>query len=229
MIIDVFAAFIALWGFWYGRDKGLISIIFRILSVVFGLVLSFKMAPTMARILERVLDTDSPLIMVAAFIINLIFIIGLFSLAARGSEGAFRVLRVNFINQILGGAISALFYLFLYGSVLWFIRETRMISPQTEEESTTLEYLANMPEYAKRLFISIKPFVQEAWDASVKWMDKAKELGEQKTQHMEKDRLNEEQSRIYKIEEGQDGRIEKKPYDSRPKNRELYEDPGVEY
>ncbi len=229
MAIDVIAALIAILGFWYGKDKGIISMIIGVLSIFFGLVLSFKMAPTMARILESVLNSNSPLILPIAFIVNLIFIFSLFRLAARGGEGTLSALRLGFVNRALGGLLSALFALFLYGSVLWFLKETRIIGPETEEKSTTLPYLVEMPAHARELFHRIKPFFLEAWDVSSKWMERAKEYGEEKTRNLGAEAPADDQPRLYKIEEGDKGRIEKKPYDSRPKNRELYEDTGIEY
>ncbi len=229
MVIDAIAALIALLGFLHGRNKGIVSILFRILSFVFGLVLSFKMAPTMARLLGGIMNSDSPFLFPFAFIVNLIFITGLFSLAARGSEGVFRAMRVNFINQFLGGLLSAFFYLFLYGALLWFAKETRLISERAKEESGTFEFLAEMPKEAGNLFQRVKPFVLEAWDASIKWMDKAKEYGEQKVGQRDTSTSPSEQPRIYKIEEGADGKIEKKPYSTSGKNREIYEDTGIEY
>ncbi len=229
MVIDAIAALIALLGFLHGRNKGIVSILFRILSIIFGLVLSFKMAPIMARLLGGIMNSDSPFLFPFAFIVNLIFITGLFSLAARGSEGVFRAMRVNFINQFLGGLLSALFYLFLYGALLWFASETKLISERAKDESGTFTFLAEMPQEAGKLFQRVKPFAQEAWETSVKWMDKAKEYGERKVGERDTSTAGDGQPRIYKIEEGANGNVEKKPYPTSGKNRELYEDTGIEY
>jgi uncharacterized membrane protein required for colicin V production len=230
MVIDILAAVFALFGFWYGRDKGIFGIVFWFLSVTFGLVLAYKMAPVMARILKAAFDSDSPLILPIAFVVNVLFAWGLFRAAAKGASGVFTMFRIGFINRIIGGLLGAFIALFLYGSVLWFLRETRIIGERTASESTTLDYLADLPKHAGVYISRLKPFVQEAWDVGQKWMDAAREYGDEKTREMDTDTpSDDDQPRIYKIEEGADGRIEKKPQDTRAKNRELYEDTGIEY
>ncbi len=230
MVIDLLAAAFALLGFWYGKDKGLFGIIFWFLSITFGLVLAYKMAPTMARILKTAFDSDSPLILPIAFIVNVLFIWGLLRAAGQGAAGMFQMFRVGFINWVVGGLVGAFIALFLYGSVLWFLRETRIIGEQTADESKTLEPLAELPKYVGTYLSRLKPFMQEAWDAGSKWIDTVQEYGDEKTRNMDASPAPaDEQPRIYKIEEGADGRIEKKPQDTRAKNRELYEDTGTEY
>ncbi len=230
MTIDILTALVALLGFWYGRDKGILGIIFWFLSITFGLVLAYKMTPVMTRILKAALDSDSPFILPFAFVVNVLFIWGLLRAAGRGAAGMFQMFRVGFINWTLGGLVGAFIALFLYGSVLWFLRETRIIGEQTASESRTLEPLAELPKYAGTYISRLKPFMQEAWDTGSKWMEAAREYGDERTRNMDASSPPADgQPRIYKIEEGADGRIEKKPQDTRAKNRELYEDTGVEY
>lgn len=230
MAIDLLALILAVLGFWYGKDRGIFRMVFWFLSVTFGLVLAYKMAPVMARILKGVLNSDSLFILPAAFIINVLFIWGLFSAAGSSTSGVFRTLRVGFVDRILGGMLSAFVALFLYGSILWFLQETKMVGEQTARESRTLPYLAEMPKWVGTYARRLKPFAEEAWGAASKWMEDARAYGDEKTRYLEPSPAGtDEGPRIYKIEEGAGGRIEKKPQDTRAKNRELYEDTGIEY
>ncbi|MCS7037624.1 MAG: CvpA family protein [Saprospiraceae bacterium] len=230
MIIDILAAAFALLGFWYGKDRGIFGIVFWFLSVTFGLVLAYKMAPTMARILKAAFESDSPIILPIAFIVNVLFIWGLFRAAGKGASGVFQMFRIGFINRTIGGLLGASIALLLYGSMLWFLQRTHIIGEQTASESKTLKHLVELPEYAGTYISRLKPFMREAWEAGSKWIEAVQKYGDEKTQNMDTSSPSTDgEARIYKIEEGADGRIEKKPQDTRAKNRELYEDTGIEY
>ncbi len=223
--IDIIGAIIAILGFWYGKDKGILGIVFGIMFWTFGIVLAYKMAPVAARILQGVMDSQSPLLLPSAFIVNLIFVWLLLRSAARGSGGILNTFRIGFVNQALGGLLMAYIFLFLYGSFLWFLSETKVLSKAAEEESFAFPYLVEMPTHASKLFKRLKPIAQETWEEGAKWIEKARQYGEEKTKSTEPSTpTTEEQTRIYKIE---DDVIRKTPEET--KNKEIYEDTGIEY
>ena len=86
MTIDVACAIIFFFGFWHGYSRGIIHTIFNLLTWMFGLTLAFKMSPVMRNILQTIFDTDSDLLVLVAFAINLGFVFFLMRAIAKGIE-----------------------------------------------------------------------------------------------------------------------------------------------
>ncbi|MCS6929602.1 MAG: CvpA family protein [Saprospiraceae bacterium] len=232
MIIDIFAALVALFAFWYGKDRGIVGIVFGVLSITFGLVVAYKMTPVTARVLKGISDSDSPFLILAAFFVNILFIWLLLKATGSSISTLFQAFRIGLINQVLGGLLSAFVALLLYGAVLGFLRETRILNEEAMNNSKTLNTLAELPKNVGSHIGRLKPLLREAWDTGLKWVETAREYGERQTQGLEPSSpLSEgEQLRIYKIEETDTNRIERRPYrNNSGKNRELYEDTGIEY
>ena len=222
MPIDVICMVAFFYGFWKGFNQGIISTVFSVLAYVFGIVFAFKMTPTAANILEKLFNTDNPMMFVAAFVVNVVFLMFIIRQAAKGFEGMLQSLRLNLINQAIGGAILGLVGVLIFSILVWFGDKAGMITEQTRQESRTFAHLIELPGKAKVVAERFKPFVVDAWETSVTWMDRIEGYGEQKTG------VNGgSQPRIYQIpDDGRPG-IEGVPTESRSGGRPIYEDTGT--
>lgn len=223
MPIDVIAAIAFFYGFWKGFNQGIIGTVFNVLAYIFGIVFAFKMTPTATKILEQVFNSDNPMMFIAAFVVNLVFIIFVIRQAAKGLEGFLRTMHLNLFNQALGGAIMGLIGLLIFSVLVWFSDKAGMIGEQTKLESRTLPHLLEMPVKSKVIADRIKPFVLEAWETSVKWIDRVEDYGEQKTGVSG----GPGEPRIYRIPDGKTPGIEGAPTERRGSGRSIYEDTGT--
>jgi membrane protein required for colicin V production len=186
MAIDIIFVAVLIFGFWQGYSKGIISTVFGILIYVFGFVLAYKMAPVAGNILQKILNNDNPLMIVAAFALNLVVIIFVMRQAAKGFEGLMEAAYLGTVNNVLGGAVVGGFYVLVFSVLLWFVNQGNLVNETVLEQSKTYPLLAKMPGQAKSVVVRLKPSLLDAWGTSNKWMDDFKNFGIQRTEHKQK-------------------------------------------
>jgi membrane protein required for colicin V production len=222
MPIDLICLVAFFYGFWKGFNQGIISTVFNVLAYIFGIVLAFKMTPTATNILEKLFNSDNPMMFLAAFAVNVVIIMFIIRQAARGFEGVLRSLYLNVINQAFGGVLMGMLGVLIFSILVWFADKAGMISAQTREESRTFDYLIEMPGKAKIVADRIKPFAVDSWETSIKWMDRLEGYGEEKTG------AKGDQPRIYELpDNGSAPGIEDEPAESPSKKKPIYEDTGT--
>ncbi len=169
MIIDVIFAVIALYGFWVGYSRGIIKTVLTTISILFGVMAAFKFSPTVSSMLQEWFDGPGSIMLPAAFLLTLILTLVLFRLLANGLENMLEAVNINFINQFMGGGISMFFFVFLYSVLVSFADNSRMIDPETKDDSITYTMLQPIPEYAwtagKHIWPVFQEFYQHALDA----------------------------------------------------------------
>ena len=221
MPIDLICLVAFFYGFWKGYNQGIISTVFNVLAYVFGIVLAFKMTPTATNILEQLFNSDNPMMFMAAFVVNLVFIIFIIRQAAKAFEGVLQTLYIGVLNQVLGGAVLGLFGVLIFSVLLWFADKTGMIGAQTREESRTFDTLITLPGKAKKIAVRFKPFAEEAWETSITWMDRLKNYGEKETGGARSD-----QPRIYELPDDGSSGIEREPETSGSRRQSAGTDEG---
>lgn len=220
MPIDIICMVAFFYGFWKGYNQGIISTVFNVLAYVFGIVLAFKMTPTATNILEQLFHSNNPMMFLAAFTINVVFIMFVIRQAAKGFSGILQSLYLGVINQAMGGAVLGMFGVLIFSVLLWFADKTGMINQLTKEESRTYETLITLPGKAKVAAERFKPFAQEAWETSVTWMDRLKNYGEKETNKKG------DQPRIYELPDDGSSGIESDPEESNSRQQSGGNDEG---
>jgi uncharacterized membrane protein required for colicin V production len=182
MPIDIICILVALLGFWQGYTRGIIGTLVTILTYVFGFTLSYKMAPTTANILEKIFNNETPLMLPAAFLLNLVFIVFILRQATNALENLLKVAYLGVVNQVLGGGLVAAFYILVFSVLIWFIDQGNMVGPLTKEQSATYPFLEKMPGQAKQVVLRFKPLMMDTWSISNKWMDDWRRFGIERTE-----------------------------------------------
>lgn len=181
MPIDIVFLAIFAYGFWIGYSRGIIGTVFNFAAYIFGVVLAFKITPTTTNILESLFHSDNPSMFLAAFIVNLVFIMFVLRQAAKGMETAFQALYLGVINQTLGGVLMAGFGVVVYSILIWFLVQVRFLNDDTLAESKTYPLIKDLPAKAKTVALRAKPFAEDIWGYSMNWMDRLEQYGIQKT------------------------------------------------
>ncbi len=224
MPIDLICMVAFFYGFWRGYNQGIISTLFNVLAYVFGIVLAFKMTPTATNILETLFHSTNPMMFLAAFTVNIVFIMFVLRQAAKGFEGVFRTLYLGVINQAIGGAIMGFIGVLIFSVLVWFGERAGMLNAETIAESRTYPYLKELPGRAKDAAIRFKPFAVDVWETSINWMNRLENYGENKTKKGE----NGDQPRIYELPDDGSSGIEDQPAQSQPQRRTSNDGNGIE-
>lgn len=179
MIIDVLFLIVAAAGFWYGYSRGIIETVFRYVSIFFGIMASLRFSPAMTNFLKDLTHYNSPLMFLAGFLLTLFLTMFLLRTVGRGLEGVLQTININFINQILGGVLSAAFSILIYSCLLWFV----LISASTTTndsvaESRTYTYLKDYPKTVWGLLKQAQPIFMDFWEYSLDVMDDVQNLTE---------------------------------------------------
>ena len=182
MPIDLICLVVFGFGFWQGFSRGIIRTVFNMLAYVFGIVLAWKMTPTAQNILEQVFNSDNPLMFVAAFVVNLAFIMLILRMAARSIEGVFNMAYLGIFNQVAGGVALGFFGVLLFSVLLWFGRKAQVLNQSTLSESRTYPMLEQLPPKALNVITRFRPLAEDFWDNSFKFMDRLEQYGVEKTQ-----------------------------------------------
>lgn len=172
MIIDFLCAIVALYGFYVGYSRGIIKTVLTTVSFLIGFMAAAKFSPTVSTMLQEWFnEAPGALLLPTAFILTFILTLVLFRMLANGLEGMLEAVNINFINQVAGGGISMLFFVFLYSVMVSFADNSRMIDPDTKEDSFTYEILEPVPDHAWALGKSVWPVFQEFYQYALDVMD----------------------------------------------------------
>jgi membrane protein required for colicin V production len=182
MSIDVVLLLVALYGFYLGFSDGIIKTVFSFLSYAIGLMLAIKFSPAMTRFIETGFHVKNPLILVLGFIIT--FFLGMYIIrfVADAMTGVLQMVRINILNQIIGGVFLSLGFMTMYSVMVWFGESTGFISPQTAAQSHTLPYLRKLPAQAQTMFSGLKPMLSDFWRESGSMMDRMERQSVQRTE-----------------------------------------------
>ncbi len=185
MIIDILFLIIAGWGFYQGFSRGIIKTIFTIFSVLFGVVVAFKLSPAATRFLETAFSTESPFTFVAGFLMVFLLTMIVIRLLAKFFESAMQSANINFINQVIGGIVMAALYTLMLSYLIWFAEASHIIKEKTKKESFTYDALKEFPSKMKSVYEFVKPAFQDFWNESVRFLDRIEEqnLEQSDSQH----------------------------------------------
>ncbi len=176
MVIDIICLLFLAYGFWVGYSRGIISTVLSLASYVFGVLAAMKFGP----IAGDMIFTSFPAVTSAgAFLLGVVLLffltLVLFRILARGLTGLMESVNINFINQVLGGILSGLFFTFIFSGLVYFGDRSRIITDEVKADSITFPVLIQLPDIvidkAKALFPIFYDFYEQAVDA----MDRLKD------------------------------------------------------
>ena len=162
MIIDLFLIIVMAYGFYVGYNQGIIKTVFTILGASFGVLASLRFTPAVTRFYHDIFNQNNPLWIVVAFATTFIFSLLLLKLLGKGIESIMEKVHINFVNQIIGGAVLAALSAFFYSLIIWFVVES-VLTPESEgvTSSKTYPFLKNYPGKIWKGVIQLEPLVGE--------------------------------------------------------------------
>ncbi len=196
MTLDIIFVLVAALGFWAGYSRGIIKTFFTVVSFTIGLLAAFKMAPAFTKFLEDLTKNDNPLMFIAGFLLSFIIMMVVLRLIARALEGLLKSANINFINQIIGGAVLGALAILVYSTMVWFADKSHMIDQNTKDTSLTYNYTKEFPGQMKVVGEQLRPVFTDFWNEALDFMDRMEDLSVQRS---------EADPTIYDIEEEEEG------------------------
>jgi membrane protein required for colicin V production len=173
MAIDLICALVAMYGFWQGYNRGIVSTVFNVLTYVFGLVIALKVTPLTTQLLEDLFKSDNPLMFIAGFLVNIFLVVFILKQAAKGLENVLQAVHMGLINQVLGGGISAILAVLIFSVLVWFGVKSHILNDALLADSRTYKPLLEpMPPRAKDIAMRLKPLAEEGWTTFSVWLDR---------------------------------------------------------
>jgi uncharacterized membrane protein required for colicin V production len=184
MIIDLFLIIVMAYGFYVGYNQGIIKTVFTILGASFGILASLRFTPAVTRFYHDIFNQNNPLWIIVAFATTFIFSLLLLKLLGKGIESIMEKVHINFVNQIIGGAVLAALSAFFYSLIIWFVVES-VLTPESEgvTSSKTYPFLKNYPGKIWKGVIQLEPLVGEFREFSEEIFNKVEQetnTGEEK-------------------------------------------------
>ena len=196
MTLDIIFVLVAALGFWAGYSRGIIKTFFTVVSFTIGLLAAFKMAPAFTKFLEDLTKNTNPLMFIAGFLLSFIIMMVVLRLIARALEGLLKSANINFINQIIGGAVLGALAILVYSTMVWFADKSHMIDQNTKDTSLTYIYTKEFPGQMMVVGEQLKPIFTDFWNEALDFMDRMEDLSVQRS---------EADPTIYDIEEDEEG------------------------
>jgi uncharacterized membrane protein required for colicin V production len=181
MIIDLFLIIVMAYGFYVGYNQGIIKTVFTILGASFGILASLRFTPAVTRFYHDIFNQNNPLWIIVAFATTFIFSLLLLKLLGKGIESIMEKVHINFVNQIIGGAVLAALSAFFYSLIIWFVVES-VLTPESEgvTSSKTYPFLKNYPGKIWKGVIQLEPLVGEFREFSEEIFNKVEQEGNPK-------------------------------------------------
>lgn len=221
--IDIICLLVMLYGFYVGYSRGIIGTATSIIGYALGIILSYKAIPLTKTMLETITGQNHPMMAVGAFVVNIIIVFFILRAVSGSLVALLTAVRLDLANKMLGAIFMSLFSALIFSVLLWFAVQARFVSQEILSGSRTYEgFLEEMPRRARRAIIWMKPFLTEAWDDSMDWMNKLEDYGQERA-------ADPTQPRIYELPDVE-GDIESDPDAStrRPRQRVEEEGDGIE-
>lgn len=176
MVIDIICLVFLAYGFWIGYSKGIIATVLTLSSYVIGVMAAMKFGPIMGDIIMNLIPgSPHAIAFLGGVILVFILTLVLFRILAKGMTSFLEKVNINFINQILGGVLSGLFFVFIYSGLVYFGDQSRVITDEAREKSITYPILEKMPdiviENGKNLYPVFRDFYDKASDAMTRLRD----------------------------------------------------------
>lgn len=172
-----------LYGFYLGYTRGIIKTVFTVLSIFFGIVAAAKFGPAMTDFLQSIFNYHNPLMFIAGLMLAFILTMVLIRMLANGLEGLLETANINFINQVIGGAVLSTLLIAVFSLLVMFGDRAHIINDSTKRESQTYPLLEKMPDQLMKVGGVLKPVFTDFWNYSVDFMDRLERMNVERTEN----------------------------------------------
>lgn len=173
MAIDIICLIFAAYGFYVGYTKGIISTVLTLASYVIGLLAAMKFGPIAG---DMIYESFPVVTKAGAFLLGVVGIfflmLLLFKLVARGLTGFLEKININLVNQLMGGIVSAIFFIFIFSGLVLLGDGSKLITDELRDSSVTYRPVTQLREAIWEKGKGILPVFRDFYDQASDAMDK---------------------------------------------------------
>ena len=103
---------------------------------------------------------------------------GLVRWLSRKLEEFLESVRLDWVNEVIGGALYGLLATILLASVLGLVDRADLLPPKAKKDSMTWPLLQTVPEQARVAYEKLEPVVIDFWTDSKKALDQERQSTE---------------------------------------------------
>ena len=176
MVIDIITLLFLAYGFWVGYTKGIISTVLTLASYVIGLLAAMRLGPIAADMLYEAfpaLTTGGTFLLGAVLVFFLT--LGLFKILAKGMTGFLEKININIVNQVAGGLLSGLFFVFIWSGLVYFGDRARIITEDIRTGSVTYKPLSQIRLAIWERGQDLYPIFSDFYDKGADALDRLRE------------------------------------------------------
>ena len=178
MILDIVVAVILAFGFYVGYQRGLIKTVFDSASLLVAVLVTMKFADLAIDIVRKVLSGHPAISVVVGIVLTFIIVMALVRFIGKKLEDLFKVINLNFVNQIAGGALQAAFFALLISLGLYLLDNLKLLEEKTKTESVSYNLLEPFPRHSQDVFLKLKPMFVDFWETMEETMEKMRDKAE---------------------------------------------------
>lgn len=174
MILDLIAALIIAYGFYRGFSNGLIGTVVDTMSILVGVVVALKFSPLLISYIQDVVNINPALEFVLGFLLIFFAVMLLLRFIGDRIEGLLKAVKINFINQIAGGALLGFVFAFCIGLLFMLLSNLKIINDSYASQSTLFSFLVNLSEDSGWLIDAFKNLFSDFWEKFMATIDSVK-------------------------------------------------------
>ncbi len=141
MIIDIAFAIIVVWGLFVGYSRGLISSLISFLAFLVGIVVALKYTHVVAGYLREMFAFNAQYLPILSFLLIFVGVIVAMHFLSSVLEKIAGFLFLGMLNRLIGALLWGIIFVLGFSTVLWFLNQTHMISPEMKAQSQTFYYI----------------------------------------------------------------------------------------
>lgn len=180
MILDLLAAVIITYAFYRGYNKGLINTVVDTISIIIGLVVALKFSPMVIDYLQDVVNINPAFEFILGFLIVFFVVMLVLRFIGERIEDLLRTIKINFVNQIAGGALLGFVAAFIIGSLFLMLSDLNILSQDYTDQSTLYDHLISVRENGGWILEKGKTIFSEFWQKFIATLDSVKANAEGK-------------------------------------------------
>lgn len=178
MILDIVVAIILAFGFYVGYQRGLIRTVFDTLSLLVAILATIKFADLAIGLVQSVISGHPAISIVVGLVLTFIIVMALVRFVGKKLEDLFKVINLNFVNKIAGGALQAAFFALLVSLGLYLMDNLKLLEEKTKTDSVSYTMLEPLPRHSQDIFLKMKPMFTDFWNVMQEAMDDIKDKAE---------------------------------------------------
>ena len=162
---------IVIWAFYQGFKKGLVHSIFALLALFCGVIGALKFSHLASVYVQEYLHVASQYLPLVSFLLVFLLIVLIVRLISNLFEGFLKFIHLGLINKVVGGIFWGMLIIFLFSTVLWFLNQATLISPELKTASKVYVYLEPISPWIINGLGQVFPFLNDLYESLEGYFD----------------------------------------------------------